>query len=80
MIVNSGYRCEMHNIEVRGSPTSSHLKGFAADISTPDHQTRYRIVRALFLAGFRRVVIYRDKKFVHVDTDPNKPQDILPIV
>ncbi len=80
MIVNSGYRCPDHNRAVGGSPTSSHLDGLAADISTPDHQTRYRIARALLLAGFRRVIIYRDKGFVHVDVDPDKPQDILPIV
>ena len=80
IVVNSGYRCQDHNVAVGGSPTSSHLDGLAADISTPDHQSRYRIVRALLEAGFRRVVIYRDKRFVHVDVDPDKPQDILPII
>ncbi len=80
MIVNSGYRCPKHNREVDGFATSSHLRGYAADISTPDHQTRFKIVRALVLAGFQRIIIYRDKRFVHVDVDPEKPQNIMPIV
>lgn len=32
--VNSGYRCEELNKLVKGAPTSHHLYGFAADITT----------------------------------------------
>ncbi len=77
--INSGYRCEKHNREIGGSPTSSHMKGLAADISATDHALRFRIVYGLLQAGFRRIVIYRDKQFIHVDIDPDKPQDIMPI-
>jgi uncharacterized protein YcbK (DUF882 family) len=34
VIVNSGWRCEAHNIEVGGARASRHLIGCAADIRT----------------------------------------------
>lgn len=36
--VNSGYRCPELNAAVRGSKTSQHMKGEAADIDTGDRQ------------------------------------------
>lgn len=35
--INSGYRCQIHNKEEGGSPTSSHPKGLAADVRKPEH-------------------------------------------
>ena len=32
LVVNSGWRCEQHNMEVGGTGGSWHLKGLAADI------------------------------------------------
>jgi len=32
VIVNSGYRCDLHNKEVGGTPYSMHKQGLAADI------------------------------------------------
>ena len=54
--INSGFRCLKHNAEISGaSKTSSHLKGLAADIATPDNWQRFRIVWALLLVGFERI-------------------------
>lgn len=36
--VNSGYRCPELNVAVKGSKTSQHMKGEAADIDTGDRQ------------------------------------------
>lgn len=72
--VNSGYRCSVHNKNIKGSPTSSHLKGLAADIATPNSHTRYLILKALLNVGFKRIGIY--KTFIHVDIDTDKPQEI----
>ena len=36
--VNSGYRCPELNAAVKGSKTSQHMKGEAADIDTGDRQ------------------------------------------
>jgi len=69
-VINSGYRTEAHNKEVGGSPTSSHLKGFAVDISCHNSSQREKIISALIIAGFQRVGIA--KTFIHADTDKSK--------
>lgn len=33
--INSGYRCEKHNAEIKGEPLSAHLFGLALDLSVP---------------------------------------------
>ena len=67
--VNSGYRTPQHNLQVGGSATSSHLKGYAADIAvTP--LTKSRILRGLIGAGFKRIGIA--STFIHADNDPDK--------
>ena len=38
IMVNSGYRCEELNKAVKGSKTSQHMSGQAADIDTGDRQ------------------------------------------
>jgi len=73
-IINSGYRTVGHNKEVKGSPTSSHLKGLAADIHCVDGVSRLKMVRALLSVGFRRIGIA--KTFIHVDIDSEKPDAI----
>jgi uncharacterized protein YcbK (DUF882 family) len=76
--ISSGYRCESHNKAVGGKSDSSHLKGLAADISinyTNRNAQRFVILDALlFGAGFRRVGVA--ERFIHVDIDTDKPQDV----
>lgn len=74
--VNSGWRCPAHNLEIDGSPTSSHLKGWAADIKAVTGHDKYRIVMAARDSGITRIGVYR-KKFIHLDSDPDKPQENL---
>ena len=71
--VNSGFRCPVHNLKVGGSPTSSHLKGWAADIQAKTDFYRYRIIHGAVLAGITRIGIY--KNFLHLDFDPDKSQE-----
>ena len=68
--INSGYRSSIHNKKVKGSPNSSHLKGFAADIHCNNSDSRLRIVYAAIEAGVTRIGI--GNTFIHLDTDPNK--------
>lgn len=68
--INSGRRCHNHNEAVGGSPTSSHMKGNAADISARTDYIRYRILEGLLRAGFTRIGIA--KTFIHVDDDETK--------
>ena len=68
--INSGFRTPEHNAKVGGSPTSSHLKGYAADIAvTPFNKSI--ILSALIRSGFKRIGI--GSTFIHSDNDPEKP-------
>jgi len=66
----SGYRTVEHNTSIGGSPTSSHLIGFAADIVCDNSEAREKILSSLIWAGFQRIGIAKD--FIHVDCDPRK--------
>ena len=72
--INSGFRCEEHNQQVGGKPDSAHTKGLAADIKATTSGDRFAILQALYSLGFVRVGIA--KTFIHVDADPEKPQDM----
>ena len=43
--INSGFRSEVVNKKVGGSPTSSHCKGEAADLSCSDNSAIFHIIR-----------------------------------
>lgn len=68
--ITSGYRSKEHNAKVGGVSNSSHLLGYAADISASSGSERWQIVKALIEAKFTRIGIA--KSFIHVDNDPNK--------
>ena len=72
--INSGFRTEHHNRLIGGSPTSSHLNGFAVDIHCVDSSSRERIIYGLVKAGFQRIGIA--KTFIHTDLDPFKKPSI----
>ena len=73
--INSGYRTPEHNKKVGGVPGSSHVTGWAADISATDGSKRFEIINALLLAGFNRIGVA--KTFIHVDCQPDKPQNVI---
>ena len=79
-VINSGYRTKVHNDELRyeglmASPNSSHMKGMAADIYTPDSYHRYQILNGLILAGFNRIGI--GDNFIHADSDKSKNNQVV---
>ena len=65
VIVNSGYRCGLHNKKVGGEPNSQHLRGMAADIRVMGMSSSelYRIARKIPAFGGFGVA----KSFLHVD-------------
>ena len=78
--INSMCRCPEHNDNIGGSPTSSHIATEtelceAADPLCQDNDYRYRLLKALIQAGFRRILIY--STFIHVDVDMAKDQNII---
>tara|TARA_R110000751_G_scaffold606_1_gene2147 strand:- start:460 stop:819 length:360 start_codon:yes stop_codon:yes gene_type:complete len=75
MVINSGYRTVKHNAEVGGTPTSSHLKGLAADISCTNSTDRFKLEGILREVGFTRIGM--GGTFIHVDIDKEKTQKLL---
>ena len=78
--ITSGYRvpADIERLLKRGykvSKNSSHLKGLAADIAILDSVTRYKVIEGLLYAGFTRIGIA--DTFIHVDCDPDKPQNVI---
>ena len=71
MIVNSGCRCRSHNAAVKGSKTSQHLRGKAADIKIDGMTSREILdtLRRLYLDGELYVgyVYAINGRSVHVD-------------
>ena len=62
IIVNSGFRCPVHNAAVGGVYNSQHVKGEAADIRCDDNR---RLAKLIVEAGrFDQLIIY--PSFVHV--------------
>lgn len=47
VIIKSGYRCPHLNSVVRGSPTSDHLTGHAADFVAPSYGDPLKVARVL---------------------------------
>jgi uncharacterized protein YcbK (DUF882 family) len=72
--ITSGVRDLYSNKQVNGIKDSSHLKGLAADILCENSTQRFFIEKGAYMAGFRR--IGKGDNHVHLDIDPEKPQDI----
>lgn len=73
-VLNSAFRSIEYEREHRRSGSSSHCLGVAVDIRCTNDVWRLSIVKSLLRAGFRRLGIY--ESFIHVDSDPLKPQCI----
>ena len=80
MAITSGYRCEQHNKAVGGAPSSSHLKGWAADIAVPSSSYAYDIMEALFeTKKFHRIGYGKmgGQLVLHVDIDIDKAPRVM---
>lgn len=75
LVLSSAFRCPVHNKVVGGVTESSHTKGKAVDIRCTDSKNRFKILKAAFEVGFRR--IEPKSTWVHVDVDDSKPQDVV---
>lgn len=75
--LNSACRCEKYNAskKVKGSKSSSHLKGLAVDIRVISSTDRFKIINSLNSVGFNRIGVY--KNFIHVDIDHDKTNNVI---
>ena len=65
IVVTSGYRCTEHNVWVKGSPKSLHMRGQAADIVVP-FEEQEAVVAMARNADFSSVIPYGKRNFIHL--------------
>lgn len=73
IIVNSGYRCAALNKAVGGVPTSMHLTGHAADVTTGnsvDNRRLYQLAQDLHLPCFELIGKKYDFGWLHISHNP----------
>ena len=75
LIVNSGYRTNARNKNVKGSPSSSHLRGFACDIHCTTSRDRFDIITTAKKVGINRIGVY--KSHIHLDRDIHKTSNVI---
>jgi len=73
--INSGYRTHFHNRRVGGVNNSAHKKGLAVDIKATTNEQRFKIIKAAIQVGIPRIGIH--KRFIHLDTDTTKKEEII---
>jgi len=66
IIIDSGYRTPDHNKAVDGKQYSYHLLGKAADIRVENIKLDDLFQGCVYI-GFRGIIVYQEKKFIHVD-------------
>jgi hypothetical protein len=60
LIIGSCYRCQKHNAEIKGDPSSRHMKGLAADIICRISELRFKIIASAIKHGIRKIKVYPD--------------------
>lgn len=77
--INSGYRCKKLNDAVKGSKTSQHIKGLAADItagSKKENKILFDLIIEMNLP-FDQVIDEKNFSWVHVSFSKNPRKQIL---
>ena len=75
--ISSGYRCKALNAAVRGSATSAHMEGFAADFTCREYGTPLKIVQALSRMALSCDQLIQEGNWVHVRFDPRRRGEVL---
>ena len=74
VVINSAYRCTLHNRVIGGASKSKHLSGMAADIAVkgikPSEVAKY--AESIGILGIGLYETASDGYFVHIDTRKNK--------
>jgi len=67
LIINSAYRCPMHNQSVGGVPNSQHTKGTAADVACPSGLTMPEFLWYVEQMDWDGIGYYPYSQFIHCD-------------
>lgn len=71
IIITSGYRCKKLNDAVKGSKTSQHVKGQAADIISVNNKDLFMLIEQMIIKGQIKVGQLIDEKnyrWIHIST------------
>jgi len=74
--INSGYRCPALNKAVKGSKTSAHMEGWAADF-TCEAASPKEIVRAIAESDLEYDQVIEEGTWVHISFDPRRRKQVL---
>lgn len=71
IFINSGYRCKELNDKVKGSKTSDHLKGMAADITVGSKEANRRLFDLILASNikFKQLINESDYSWIHISYD-----------
>jgi|TARA_R110000796_G_scaffold9120_4_gene31340 uncharacterized protein YcbK (DUF882 family) len=73
--LNSTWRSDAWNKEIKGAKNSAHLRGYAVDIKCTNSMDRFTIIKALLKAGYTRVGVASN--FIHCDNDPSLAAGVI---
>ena len=76
ILISSGYRCAALNERVGGSKTSAHMRGMAADFTSPKFGTPFEVARRIQQTGaigFDQL-IHEYGAWVHIGIADNAPR------
>ena len=65
LIVNSGFRCRLHPVEINKALPGAHVQGRAADLKPFNSHQRFMILKSAFEVGMVGVAL--ENNFIHVD-------------
>ncbi|MDX1982051.1 MAG: D-Ala-D-Ala carboxypeptidase family metallohydrolase [Bryobacteraceae bacterium] len=75
VLVSSGYRSPALNKAVKGSKTSAHMQGLAADFTAPGFGTVFQVARKIAASGISYdQLIYEFDSWVHVGLRVGEPR------
>lgn len=77
MYISSGYRCPKLNTAVRGSKTSAHMQGYAADFTCPAFGTPLEVVKTIEASPVMFDQCIQEGTWVHISFDPRERRQVL---
>jgi zinc D-Ala-D-Ala carboxypeptidase len=75
LLLNSAWRCPIHNAKINGAQHSQHLLGKAVDIRMDKFtgEDRHKLMKLAFELGFKGVALGPKASFLHVDMRDSAP-------